>query len=225
MEIVANSEMNLMLGFHRYRGSYCSQDVAIKVVMPERITADMYRDFAQEVYIMRLAWSYLLTLALPGPSRSPFVTSFSRYFTNCTYLPINFDNNNVIVSWFIHTCRKVRHRNVVQFIGACTRQPNLYIVTGIQLFCSKHANKFLIWPPYTFFPRILVLDFMSGGSVYDYLHKKNSSFKLPEILRVATDISKGMNYLHQNNIIHRDLKTANLLMDENKVSLIFFTKS
>ncbi|KAL6848356.1 hypothetical protein ACP4OV_021650 [Aristida adscensionis] len=120
-----------------YRGSYCSQDVAIKVVRPERISADMYRDFAQEVYIMR----------------------------------------------------KVRHRNVVQFIGACTRQPNLYIVT----------------------------DFMSGGSVYDYLHKKNSSFKIPEILRVATDISKGMNYLHQNNIIHRDLKTANLLMDENKV--------
>ncbi|PAN03680.1 hypothetical protein PAHAL_1G015000 [Panicum hallii] len=120
-----------------YRGSYCSQDVAIKVVRPERISADMYRDFAQEVYIMR----------------------------------------------------KVRHRNVVQFIGACTRQPNLYIVT----------------------------DFMSGGSVYDYLHKKNSTFKLPEILKVAIDISKGMNYLHQNNIIHRDLKTANLLMDENRV--------
>ncbi|KAJ1277576.1 hypothetical protein BS78_04G014800 [Paspalum vaginatum] len=120
-----------------YRGTYCSQDVAIKVVRPERISADMYRDFAQEVYIMR----------------------------------------------------KVRHRNVVQFIGACTRQPNLYIVT----------------------------DFMSGGSVYDYLHKKNIAFKIPEILRVATDIAKGMNYLHQNNIIHRDLKTANLLMDENKV--------
>uniref|UniRef100_A0A0E0JUS6 non-specific serine/threonine protein kinase n=1 Tax=Oryza punctata TaxID=4537 RepID=A0A0E0JUS6_ORYPU len=101
-----------------FRGSYCSQDVAIKVVRPERISADMYRDFAQEVYIMR----------------------------------------------------KVRHRNVVQFIGACTRQPNLYIVTG--------------------------------GSVHDYLHKKNNSFKLSEILRVATDISKGMNYLHQNNIIH-----------------------
>jgi len=48
------SELYLILGFHRYRGSYCSQDVAIKVVRPERISADMYRDFAQEVYIMRL---------------------------------------------------------------------------------------------------------------------------------------------------------------------------
>ena len=73
----------------------------------------------------------------------------------------------------------------------------------------------------TFPPFWYILDFMSGGSVYDYLHKKGSSFKLPEILRVATDISKGMSYLHQNNIIHRDLKTANLLMDENKVGVCY----
>ena len=39
--------------------------------------------------------------------------------------------------------RKVRHKNVVQFIGACTRKPNLCIV----------------------------FEFMSGGSVYDYMRK------------------------------------------------------
>lgn len=58
---------------------------------------------------------------------------------------------------------------------------------------------------------------MSGGSVYDYLHKQRGVFKLPTLLKVAIDVSKGMNYLHQNNIIHRDLKGANLLMDENEV--------
>ncbi|XP_040946925.1 serine/threonine-protein kinase STY46 isoform X4 [Gossypium hirsutum] len=84
---------------------------------------------------------------------------------------------------------KVRHKNVVQFIGACTKPPNLYIVT----------------------------EFMSGGSVYDYLHKQKGVFKLPSLLKVAIDVSKGMNYLHQNNIIHRDLKAPNLLMDENEV--------
>jgi serine/threonine protein kinase len=63
---------------------------------------------------------------------------------------------------------------------------------------------------------------MSGGSVYDYLHKHKGSFKLPALVGVAIDVSKGMNYLHQNNIIHRDLKTANLLMDENGVSVMHF---
>lgn len=32
--------------------------------------------------------------------------------------------------WLILVCRKVRHKNVVQFIGACTQPPNLCIVTG-----------------------------------------------------------------------------------------------
>ncbi|CAI9104762.1 OLC1v1003512C1 [Oldenlandia corymbosa var. corymbosa] len=120
-----------------YKGVYCSQEVAIKILKAERLNSELQKEFAQEVYIMR----------------------------------------------------KVRHKNVVQFIGACTRPPNLCIVT----------------------------EFMSGGSVYDYLHKQKGAFKLPSLLRVAIDVSKGMNYLHQNNIIHRDLKAANLLMDENEV--------
>lgn len=62
-----------------------------------------------------------------------------------------------------------------------------------------------------------ISEFMAGGSVYDYLHKQKGVFKLPSLLKVAIDVSKGMNYLHQNNIIHRDLKAANLLMDENEV--------
>ncbi|KAK9990072.1 hypothetical protein SO802_025057 [Lithocarpus litseifolius] len=120
-----------------YKGTYFSQEVAIKILKPERVNADMLREFSQEVYIMR----------------------------------------------------KVRHKNVVQFIGACTQPPNLCIVT----------------------------EFMSRGSVYDFLHKHRGVFKLPSLLKVAIDVSKGMNYLHQNNIIHRDLKTANLLMDENEI--------
>ncbi|KAH1035488.1 hypothetical protein GYH30_055459 [Glycine max] len=118
-----------------FKGVYCSQEVAIKVLKADHVNSELQREFAQEVYIMR----------------------------------------------------KVRHKNVVQFIGACTKPPGLCIVT----------------------------EFMSGGSVYDYLHKQKGFFKFPTLLKVAIDVSKGMNYLHQHNIIHRDLKAANLLMDEN----------
>ncbi|XP_060173520.1 serine/threonine-protein kinase STY46-like isoform X2 [Lycium barbarum] len=120
-----------------YKGSFHSQEVAIKVLKSERLNEDVQKDFAQEIYILR----------------------------------------------------KVRHKNVVQFIGACTEHPHLCIIT----------------------------EFMSGGSLYDFLHKKKGFFGFPALLKVAIDLSKGMSYLHQNSIIHRDLKTANLLMDENQV--------
>ena len=76
---------------------------------------------------------------------------------------------------------------------------------------------FLSFSLFCLFLPFLSAEFMSGGSVYDYLHKHKGVFKLPFLLKVAIDVSKGMNYLHQNNIIHRDLKAANLLMDENEV--------
>lgn len=55
---------------------------------------------------------------------------------------------------------------------------------------------------------------MSGGSLHDFLHQQKDVLSFPSLLRVAVDVSKGMDYLHQKNIIHRDLKAANLLMDE-----------
>lgn len=74
---------------------------------------------------------------------------------------------------------------------------------------------FLFWP--VFSSLVVLSEFMSKGSVYNFLHKQKGIFKLPALVKVAIDVSKGMNYLHQNNIIHRDLKTANLLMDEHEV--------
>ncbi|CAI9291540.1 unnamed protein product [Lactuca saligna] len=85
--------------------------------------------------------------------------------------------------------REVRHRNVVRFIGACTKQPNLCIIT----------------------------EYMPGGSLYEYLHKNHHNLALPQLVQFAIDVCKGMEYLHKSNIIHRDLKTANLLMDSNNV--------
>jgi hypothetical protein len=36
-----------------FRGSYCGQDVAIKILKPERLNENLQQEFAQEVYIMR----------------------------------------------------------------------------------------------------------------------------------------------------------------------------
>ncbi|GAB4848413.1 Serine/threonine-protein kinase sty17 [Ancistrocladus abbreviatus] len=60
-------------------------------------------------------------------------------------------------------------------------------------------------------------EFLSKGNVYEYMHKHGGVFKLPSLLRAALDVAQAMEYLHQHSIIHRDLKTANLLMDEDGV--------
>lgn len=65
---------------------------------------------------------------------------------------------------------------------------------------------------------VVCVEFMPGGSLYEYLHKNHVVLKLSQLLSFAIDVCKGMEYLHQNNIIHRDLKAANLLMDSDNVS-------
>lgn len=116
-----------------YKGAYCGQDVAIKIVRNVQDNTQQFQEFIQEVTIMR----------------------------------------------------KVRHKNVVQFIGACTRKPNLCIV----------------------------FEFMPGGSVYDYM-RKGGQLKLSTVLKIGTEVCRGMDYLHKRKIVHRDLKAANLLMDD-----------
>jgi serine/threonine protein kinase len=60
-------------------------------------------------------------------------------------------------------------------------------------------------------------EYMPGGNLYDFLHKRSNFLELVTILKIAISISKGMDYLHQNDIIHRDLKTANLLISYDQV--------
>eukprot|EP00002_Diphylleia_rotans_P037319 TRINITY_DN832_c0_g1_i12.p1 TRINITY_DN832_c0_g1~~TRINITY_DN832_c0_g1_i12.p1 ORF type:complete len:2157 (+),score=329.35 TRINITY_DN832_c0_g1_i12:121-6591(+) len=83
---------------------------------------------------------------------------------------------------------ELRHPNVVLYMAACLEPKNLCIVAEL----------------------------MSLGSLYDILH--NEEVELPMELRVTLllDAANGMNYLHLSSpaILHRDLKSLNLLLDD-----------
>ncbi|KAL6578953.1 copper transport protein ctr1 [Orobanche minor] len=84
--------------------------------------------------------------------------------------------------------KRLRHPNIVLFMGAVTEPPNLSIVT----------------------------EYLSRGSLYRLLHKPGAKEALDERRRLsmAYDVAKGMNYLHKcNPPIVRDLKSPNLLVD------------
>ncbi|XP_052198844.1 serine/threonine-protein kinase CTR1-like isoform X2 [Diospyros lotus] len=85
--------------------------------------------------------------------------------------------------------KSLRHPNIVLFMGAVTQPPNLSIVT----------------------------EYLSRGSLYELLQMCAAGIELNDkrCLNMAYDVAQGMNYLHQHKppIVHRDLKSPNLLVD------------
>ncbi|KAF1517475.1 Mitogen-activated protein kinase kinase kinase 1, partial [Eudyptula minor] len=58
----------------------------------------------------------------------------------------------------------------------------------------------------------LFIEWMAGGSVA-HLLSKYGAFKESVIINYTDQLLRGLSYLHENQIIHRDVKGANLLID------------
>lgn len=103
-------------------------------------------------------------------------------------------NSNVAASFLkeMNLLSSVRHPNVVLMLGAC------------------HTNK----------GDAIVTEYLRGGSLFNHLESLASQSRLLDIAtlkKFALDIAMGMAYLHSLSppIIHRDLKSLNVLIDEN----------
>ncbi|VAI09118.1 unnamed protein product [Triticum turgidum subsp. durum] len=89
----------------------------------------------------------------------------------------------------VRIMRRLRHPNIVLFMGAVTRPPNLSIVS----------------------------EYLPRGSLYKILHRPGCQIDEKRRIKMAIDVAKGMNCLHTSvpTIVHRDLKSPNLLVDNN----------
>ncbi|XP_019169329.1 PREDICTED: serine/threonine-protein kinase HT1-like isoform X2 [Ipomoea nil] len=83
---------------------------------------------------------------------------------------------------------RLRHPNVIEFVGECTKPP---------VFC-------------------IATEYLSAGSLRAYLHKlDHESVPLQKLVAMALDIAKGMEYVHSQGIIHKDLKPENILISHD----------
>lgn len=97
----------------------------------------------------------------------------------------------------IEMLSKIRHCNLVSLIGYC------------------HDNGEMI----------LVYLYMPHGTLYDHLHKATTPLSWVQRLKIAIGSARGLDYLHtgfgtQHGVIHHDVKSSNILLDENWAAMI-----
>ncbi|KAI5968620.1 CDC15 [Candida theae] len=69
----------------------------------------------------------------------------------------------------------------------------------------------------------VILEYCEGGSLRQLYKKRKSGLFEDEIVKYVREILAGLNYLHEQGVVHRDVKAANVLLsDKGEVKLADF---
>ena len=88
----------------------------------------------------------------------------------------------------LNLMRQLSHPNITKVLGACTKQDGTML---------------------------MVTELLRRGNLYSVLHVDRRKLKLSWLVKLASEMASGMGYLHGRRIIHRDLKSLNLLLGDD----------
>lgn len=77
----------------------------------------------------------------------------------------------------------------------------------------RHPNVVLLLAASPTPPKMaIVMEYVGGGSLYSHLYLEKTVFTTEFIAHLLANITRGLQYLHSINILHRDLKSKNVLL-------------
>lgn len=62
-------------------------------------------------------------------------------------------------------------------------------------------------------PPAVVMEFMERGTLFSVLHNDALPLPFDQRVRFGMDVGSGMRFLHSANVVHRDLKSHNVLLN------------
>ncbi|KAF7456437.1 Tyrosine kinase-like (TKL) protein [Cryptosporidium felis] len=95
----------------------------------------------------------------------------------------------------VYAYRLLHHPNICSYIGVCL-EPGFYAI---------------------------VTEYLPNGNLFELLYENKVMVSASDRLRISKQLCDAVYFIHRNNMIHRDIKTANIILDSfNNVKLCDF---